>query len=151
MAKNDNLIHYLTDIANAIREKNGTSDPINAQDFANEIKNGGNSGGGGSVDTIEYWDVSRLDKEFAGRCDHVAYLMKVRDVDNVLIGPKGLQMAYNQLLAIAIDVKAILFCAQGMSFNAIQFLQLNYGYTADQIAAIPRLTEEEFYNLNVEK
>ena len=57
-------------------------------------------------------------------------------------------MAYNQLLAIAIDVKTILFCAKGMSFNAIQFLQLNYGYTADQIAAIPRITKEEFYNLD---
>lgn len=56
-------------------------------------------------------------------------------------------MAYNQLLAIAIDVKAILFCAQGMSFNATQFLQLNYGYTADQIAAIPRITKEEFYRM----
>lgn len=98
--------------------------------------------------TMEYWDVSRLDEEFAKRCDNVAYFMKVRDVDNVLIGPKGLQMEYNQLLAIAIDVKAMLFCAQGMSFNAIQFLQMNYGYTADQIAAIPRITEEEFYNLD---
>jgi surface protein len=49
MAKNDNLVHYLIDIANAIREKNGTSDPINAQDFADEIKNGGNSGGGGNT------------------------------------------------------------------------------------------------------
>lgn len=48
MAKNDNLVHYLIDIANAIREKNGTSDLINAQDFADEIKNGGgNSGSSG--------------------------------------------------------------------------------------------------------
>lgn len=45
MAKNDNLVHYLTDIADAIREKNGTSDPINAQDFAEEIKNGGGNSG----------------------------------------------------------------------------------------------------------
>jgi hypothetical protein len=41
MAKNDNLIDFLNDIANAIREKNGTSDPIHAQDFADKIKNGG--------------------------------------------------------------------------------------------------------------
>jgi surface protein len=48
MAKNDNLVHYLIDIANAIREKNGTSDLINAQDFAEAIKNGGgNSGSSG--------------------------------------------------------------------------------------------------------
>lgn len=37
MAKNDNLGDYLTDIANAIREKKGTTEPINAQEFASEI------------------------------------------------------------------------------------------------------------------
>lgn len=37
MAKNDNLTHYLIDIADAIREKNGTTDLINAQDFAEAI------------------------------------------------------------------------------------------------------------------
>ena len=38
MAKNDNLSDYLLDIANAIREKKGTSEPINAQNFADEIR-----------------------------------------------------------------------------------------------------------------
>lgn len=37
MAKNDNLGDLLTDIADAIRAKKGTSESINAQDFANEI------------------------------------------------------------------------------------------------------------------
>ena len=37
MAKNDNLGDFLTDIANAIREKTGTRGSINAQDFASEI------------------------------------------------------------------------------------------------------------------
>lgn len=37
MAKDNNLGDYLTDIADAIRAKKGTSDPINAQDFASEI------------------------------------------------------------------------------------------------------------------
>lgn len=37
MAKNDNLGDLLSDIADAIREKKGTTVPINAQDFANEI------------------------------------------------------------------------------------------------------------------
>lgn len=46
MAKTDNLIDFLKDIADAIREKKGTNDPINAQDFADEIKSGGDGGGG---------------------------------------------------------------------------------------------------------
>lgn len=39
MAKNNNLTDFLTDVANAIREKKGTTEKINPQDFANEIAN----------------------------------------------------------------------------------------------------------------
>lgn len=39
MAKNNNLGDFLTDIANAIRTKTGSSTTINAQDFATEITN----------------------------------------------------------------------------------------------------------------
>lgn len=37
MAKNDNLTDFLTDVADAIRAKKGTTDKINPQDFASEI------------------------------------------------------------------------------------------------------------------
>jgi hypothetical protein len=51
MAKNNNLGDFLTDIANAIREKKGTSGSINAQNFASEIASieGGGGSGGTSV------------------------------------------------------------------------------------------------------
>lgn len=54
MAKNDNLKDFLTDVADAIREKKGTTDLINPQDFSAEIASietggGGESGGGVSV------------------------------------------------------------------------------------------------------
>jgi hypothetical protein len=44
----NNLKDHLTEVADAIREKKGTTDLINPQDFANEIKSisGGNDGGG---------------------------------------------------------------------------------------------------------
>lgn len=38
MAKNNNLQDFVTDIADAIREKKGTEDKINPQDFADEIR-----------------------------------------------------------------------------------------------------------------
>ena len=38
MAKNDNLKDFLTDVADAIREKKGTEDKINPQNFADEIR-----------------------------------------------------------------------------------------------------------------
>ena len=38
MSKTDNLHDYLSDLADAIREKKGTTEPINAQSFAEEIR-----------------------------------------------------------------------------------------------------------------
>ena len=47
MAKTDNLGDFLTDVANAIRTKKGTSGTINAQDFSDEIASIPSGGGGG--------------------------------------------------------------------------------------------------------
>lgn len=38
MAKNNNLTDFLTDVANAIREKDGSTGTINPQDFSDKIK-----------------------------------------------------------------------------------------------------------------
>lgn len=48
MAKNDNLIDLMVDVADAIRAKEGSSELINPQDFSTRIANlsGGGSGGG---------------------------------------------------------------------------------------------------------
>lgn len=53
MAKNDNLTDFLTDVADAIREKKGTSESINPQDFSSEIasiETGGGNGWTGHAD-----------------------------------------------------------------------------------------------------
>lgn len=49
MAKTDNLADYLADIANAIREKKGTNEAINAQDFASEIASIESGGTGNNI------------------------------------------------------------------------------------------------------
>ena len=64
MAKNDNLKDFLTDVANAIREKKGTTDLINPQDFSAEIasiETGG--GGGGGADDAKIAELMRIIEE----------------------------------------------------------------------------------------
>lgn len=62
MAKNNNLTDFLTDMADAIREKKGTSAKINPQDFSDEIKSI-ETGGGDAVESKEYKDVNFFDYE----------------------------------------------------------------------------------------
>lgn len=56
MARIDTLPHFLTDVADAIREKKGSSDPITIADFDTEIENlpsgGGDNEISNSTDTI---------------------------------------------------------------------------------------------------
>ena len=46
MAKNDNLTDFLVDVADAIREKEGSSEPINPQEFSDRIRSLSGSGSG---------------------------------------------------------------------------------------------------------
>ena len=46
MAKNNNLQDFLTDVANSIRTKTGTTEQINAQDFSDKILSIQTGGGG---------------------------------------------------------------------------------------------------------
>ena len=62
MAKDNNLKDLLTDVANAIREKKGTTEKINPQDFSNEIRS--IEGGGVVIPTACEWnDVNFYDYE----------------------------------------------------------------------------------------
>ena len=60
MAKNDNLTDFLTDVADAIRAKKGTTDKINPQDFADEIA---------SIRSEEPTATVRPDIEWTGHVD----------------------------------------------------------------------------------
>jgi hypothetical protein len=59
MSKENNLTDFLTDVADAIREKKGTSEKINPQDFSEEIRN--IQSGGGEVVEVEEKDVNFYD------------------------------------------------------------------------------------------
>ena len=59
MAKTDNLTDFLTDIADAIRDKKGTTGAINPQDFSSEIAS--IESGGGAVTSASVSDVNFYD------------------------------------------------------------------------------------------
>ena len=61
MAKNNNLTDFLTDVADAIRAKKGTTEPINPQDFSSEIAS--IESGGGSMSPASKNDVTFYDYE----------------------------------------------------------------------------------------
>lgn len=72
MAKNNNLTDFLTDIADTIREKKGTSEPINPQDFSAEIasiETGGN-GWTGHADAEGLRAIGWTDEDIAYYQEH---------------------------------------------------------------------------------
>lgn len=73
MAKNDNLKDFLTDVADAIREKKGTTDAINPQDFSSEIAS--IQSGGDSRD----WSEIGYDAEPSFIEEGFAYAKEIKD------------------------------------------------------------------------
>lgn len=63
MAKTDNLTDFLTDIADAIREKKGTTGTINPQDFSSEIAS---IESGGVVDDVHNFNGEIIDEDAVG-------------------------------------------------------------------------------------
>lgn len=81
MAKTDNLTDFLTDIADAIREKKGTTGTINPQDFSSEIASIESGGGEDSF----YWKIEpNLPKEdIKGLFGIFARLLSVVKIEHV--------------------------------------------------------------------
>ena len=61
MAKNNNLTDFLTDVADAIRAKKGTTAKINPQDFSSEIASISTGGGGSTSGAVSKSDVNFYD------------------------------------------------------------------------------------------
>lgn len=81
MARTDTLPHFLTDVADAIRTKKGSSDTIQASDFDTEIEN---LPSGGGADLNEYFTTEITSNTTLPITD--AFLKKIPDVvvdDNV--------------------------------------------------------------------
>ena len=83
MAKNDNLQDFLTDVANSIRTKTGTTDPINAQDFSDKILSIQTGGGEDRLKKLLDTTKSCYSLFFAYQGTSVDDLIQYSDTENV--------------------------------------------------------------------
>lgn len=134
---------------------NGTIDVTPDAGFAylNSVKvktNVAQSGeGGGSASAVEYLDMSG-----AGLVESAvaafSWLGKASLEDAVIIAPtillkdEGFIGVGKFPIAVAIDFSANIVVGEPMTIKDLLILQ---GVTSDQLAALPRITEEEFYTL----
>ena len=143
MAKNDNLSDFMADIADAIRAKKGTSEPINAQDFSAEIAS--IEGGGGS--TMEYWSVPEGVE--LGELLLFFPLMRIMSSGSPMVASAlvycwvGEGLFNSTLLAVAYD-PTMKFIVQDGVLTAAEILA---GIDFTKIGCT-QITEEEFYSIN---
>ena len=145
MAKDNNLQDFLTDIADAIREKKGTTEKINPQDFATEIAN---LSGGEETSNIEYLDISGLDEQIKYGLAACSFLVKTPEIKAIfpvgaviLESPSQLQKVTE--IAILLQEKLVRMQHDVPILTIEQFL-IEQGLDPN---TIPRITKEEFYNL----
>jgi hypothetical protein len=132
-------------IADAIREKTGKSELIAPIDFASEIK--GITAGGGSGESggsnVEYLDVSGLPAEERINTLFFSELIKKR-VGTIHIAPPltimVLEGVANEILGEQVEAIALPDISQYPEEYKSQIDEL--------ITRYPRLTKEEFYDLN---
>jgi hypothetical protein len=147
MAKNNNLKDFVTDIADAIRAKKGTSDLINPQDFATEIE--GISGGSGESgdSSWRYFDTTSMGSSSVYALD-VALLAKGEnsDTNGVSITTAYGLIANNaqniKVYAIAWDESATMIGAGGVlpGTAIVDMIKSQLG--------VPEITKEQFYSLD---
>lgn len=118
-----------------------------------DIKEGNTEGGGsegsasGGGDNYEYLDVSGLDESVVKTMSKCSFLVKGMTSGVLSIfPPSAASYSYDSVQAVAVDLKSVIFAAQGMAFNYAEYLSLN-GIDAELLATLPRITKEEFYTL----
>lgn len=102
MAKNNNLQDFLTDIANSIRTKTGTTQPINAQNFSTEILNiptGGENTLKNLLDATQ--KAEGLFLNYKG--DSVDNLIAYNDTENVVVAERMFKDCINLLSIPLLD------------------------------------------------
>lgn len=157
MAKDNNLQDFLIDIADAIREKKGTTEKINPQDFATEIANLSSVE---ETSNIEYLDISgvsdtRLISSLVMNCIYIKGFIEQQGA-YVTGSPYFVYFEsggdINSIRQIAIALKDEMIVLMGGTIQSMTFEQAviqNASVTQEQLDTIPRVTKEEFYNFEI--
>ena len=165
MAKDNNLQDFLTDIADAIREKKGTTEKINPQDFATEIANlssGGGSGSGSesSISSWRYFDISNSTSDsslMSMLISNYSHTVKVRESDGYYLlqsgyfffayGPSNIK---DYVIAIAVDTMAYTRMDAESGVTTIDEYFKLQGRTIDEIFSeygFSEISKEQFISL----
>lgn len=155
MAKTDNLIDFLTDVANAIREKKGTTGAINPQDFSSEIASI-ESGGGSSESELDsqmtYFDV----REGQGDGDAQIMLKMCAEIfSGTIFGLPAAGMPFS--LSEGADIKyigvnldrAVYMAMDGTTQSKTIKDTILDNVTEEQFNSVRKVTKEEFYSTDV--
>jgi hypothetical protein len=163
------LNEVMKDTAEAIREKTGKSELIKPVDFASEIK-GITSGGEGGGSTFEYLDITNVTgagSQLKYLLLQMAYMCKIPQAFKLndktfmqSIGPAGGPMSMagafapgseeadtvlNGITAVSINFSdTINMQGQVLTIGEVLAMYVEQEY----IDAIPRITKEQFYDLN---
>lgn len=139
------LKNFVKGIADAIRRKEGSSDLISPMDFAQRIDNL-QVGGGTDESSIEYVDASSLSADnslFFSLLELCGAVKMI--VDGKLILQK-MYMGVGEKAQFKVDLEEkVLRDEYGLVTNK-QALEIFGEY--DAYMALPRITKEQFYNLN---
>ena len=165
MAKTDNLTDFMVDLADGIRAKKGTTEPINPQDFRKEIESisGGGAEGGSSIEYLDLSGASPLKEALISFC----YLIKtvgfeverpdgsstsagqgIAPSSNLVPTVVGMTYAEYSIITASIKAVAIDFNTVVVMHGATTLIKDVFTGAEELLNAIPRLTKEEFYKFD---
>lgn len=143
------LNETMNEIADAIREKTGTTDKIAPINFAEEIRGitaGGGESGGDNLIYINMEGYSNYTYPSLA-----ANLIKLKLDGDIQIIPPLLYMASNSVapLAIAVNIDATYhIIGESGVLTEMRYEDIVRLFGAADVLSLPRITKEQFYDLN---
>ena len=145
------LNEVMKETADAIREKTGKSELIAPVNFAEEIKGitagGGESGGS----NVEYLDLSPIPDDSPAKTGFLMFSILAKystEYGTVIISPFMAQNINIEKQFKAVMVDFTLQIGEMGIIGTVKDAFIAQGFTQEDLDAFPRLTKEQFYDLN---